>query len=64
MKKFIIVNGLEFWVFTYPDGRWQYIYDDYEGNTAESPIFAPRVKPSVKHFSKWIVSTIQEERNV
>ena len=56
-----VINGLEFRVYKYPNGRWIYVFDDFEGNSSESPIFAKHIKPSLKHFTKWIVSTIQEE---
>jgi hypothetical protein len=59
--KFLIAGGLVFWVYTRPDGRWQYIFDDDDGFSLESPLFSKRIKPSAKHFLKWIASTIQEE---
>jgi hypothetical protein len=60
--KFTIAGGLRFWVYARTDGRWQYVFDDGEGVfSVESPLFPKRVKPSVKHFAKWIASTIQEE---
>jgi hypothetical protein len=62
--KYYIIAGLRFWVYTRPDGQWQYIFDDDDGFSSESPLFAKRVKHSAKHFLKWIASTIQEERNV
>jgi len=62
MKKFIIAGGLVFWVYTRNNGQWQYVFDDgFNGwFSVESPLFARRVKPSAKHFIKWIASTIQE----
>jgi len=63
MKSYVIANGLRFWVFTRNNGQWQYVFDDSgEGVfSLESPLFAKRIKPSAKHFLKWIASTIQEE---
>jgi hypothetical protein len=62
MKKFLLAGGLVFWVYARTDGRWQYVFDDSEGGwfSVESPLFSKRIKPSAKHFAKWIASTIQE----
>jgi hypothetical protein len=57
--KYYIIAGLRFWVSTRTDG-WRYIFDDDDGFFSESPLFSKRIKPSAKHFLKWIASTIQE----
>lgn len=55
-----ICGGLEFRVYQ-RHGGWCYSYSDWDMVDIESPMFPNRIKPSIRHFQKWIVSTIKKE---
>ena len=54
------VGGLEFRVYRIRN-EWCYVFSDWDTVDIESPKFSNRIKPSIRHFQKWIVSTIKKE---
>jgi hypothetical protein len=56
-----MIGGVCYCVLDYGNGTWCYEYDNGCCFGTESPSYPESIKPSIEHFTAWILPTITQE---